>query len=390
MSDSEEDTRSAAEKIAALQKAYAAETKRGDQLLQQHAPSALTPLSGFYFACISCKRPGNVCAVEGKLKGCDVTWIVGAGDKASYEAAGAAKVVEGGGLCASRNLALALAFKAGKVCVQVSDDIKSLSFVASPEDSNWVKPKSIQAANERAKRAEVCVASLGRCAQYIESQARATDSKLGGTYPCGNPGQACGGPVVAAEHFIVGDFTVALPSPERFDESMTLKEDYDFTCTHIQAHGRVARCNRLLILAEHYVNAGGAVAVRNASREKANIKHLRTKWPGVFLGSPRGDTEVRLIWAKRDVTLGGDRIYEPDPRNKGRAIYDQEEAAKARAKRLAREAAGPSPPKAKKAKATQPKASPRAKPSTPPAVEGKRKRAPTAHFAFGAGKQSYS
>ena len=78
--------------------------------------------------------------------------------------------------------------------------------------------------------------------------------------------------VPAASHFVVGDFVVVQPSSQlRWDEAMTLKEDYDFTCQHIYEFGRVARCNRLLILAEHYVNAGGAVAIRNSKREAQNI-----------------------------------------------------------------------------------------------------------------------
>ena len=282
---------------------------------------------------------------------------------------------------------------AGKVCVQISDDIKSLSFVSSKHDTAaWVKPSSIQDANGRAKQATIAVASLKACAAYIDAQSLATNSKLGGTYPCGNPGQACGGPVVAASHFVVGDFVVVQPSSQlRWDEAMTLKEDYDFTCQHIYEFGRVARCNRLLILAEHYVNAGGAVAIRNSKREAQNIKHLRAKWPGVFLVSPRGPSEVRLIWAKRDVTIGGDRIYEPDPRNPGRAIYDQEEARRAREKRLAKEAGKPVhvDPAPERVKVPRPRKQ-KVAAETPAPRPGKRARKQTNHFAFSAGKsQSY-
>ena len=78
------------------------------------------------------------------------------------------------------------------------------------------------------------------------------------------------------------------------------------------------------LLAEHYVNEGGAVSIRNATEEKKNIKRLRSKWPGVFLGSPRGDSEVRLIWDKRDVVLGGNRVFETyDVRGK-LTVYDKE------------------------------------------------------------------
>jgi len=367
---------------------YATATARGDALLATAWGDAAKPLSGLFFAVISAKRPNNVKEMQKKLAGCDVTWIVGEGDVEAYTAAGANKCVEGGQLCASRNKALELAKAAGKPCVQISDDIKSISFVASHEDTaDWVKPDSIQVANLRAKQSEIAVASLGAVARYIDVQTRRAGCKLGGTYPCGNPGQALGGPVIAAEHFIVGDFIVVQPDALRFDEKMTLKEDYDFTCQHIHKHGRVARCNRLLILAEHYVNAGGAVAVRNKARESANIAHLRSKWPGVFLGSPRGSSEVRLIWAKRDVTLGGDRIYEPDPRNKGRAIYDQEEARRVREKRLSKAGlpvhVAPAPPRAPQPKKTRTAPAPA---PAPPSPRQLRARPKTAELGFPSSK----
>ena len=179
--------------------------------------------------------------------------------------------------------------------------------------------------------------SPGAAAQYIDYQSKQTNSKLGGTYPCGNAGQGCAMAPVAAEHFVVGDFFVSQPSATcRFDEELTLKEDYDFTCQHIHLYGRVARCNRLTLLAEHYVNEGGAVSIRNATEEKKNIKRLRSKWPGVFLGSPRGDSEVRLIWDKRDVVLGGNRVFETyDVRGK-LTVYDKDEQKDIRRKRLAK------------------------------------------------------
>ena len=37
----------------------------------------------------------------------------------------------------------------------------------------------------------------------------------------------------------------------KFDPSMTLKEDYDFTAAHLHTHGAVMRVNRLLMKALH-------------------------------------------------------------------------------------------------------------------------------------------
>jgi hypothetical protein len=100
--------------------------------------------------------------------------------------------------------------------------------------------------------------------------------------------------------FILGDFFVHDDSPCRFDETLTLKEDYDFTCCHLQRHGSVLRCNRMVLKVAHETNAGGAVAIRDSKgdNERRNIKILMRKWPGVFkLHSTRGDTEVKMKWS---------------------------------------------------------------------------------------------
>ena len=56
----------------------------------------------------------------------------------------------------------------------------------------------------------------------------------------------------------------------------------------------------------------------------------------MFLGRPRGDSEVRFIWDKRDVVLGGNRVFETyDVRGK-LTVYDKEEQKDIRRKRLAK------------------------------------------------------
>jgi len=85
------------------------------------------------------------------------------------------------------------------------------------------------------------------------------------------------------------------------------------------------------------------------------------------------------------VTIGGSRIFEPDPRNAGRAIYDQEEARAVRAKRLSKAAGqpvhvAPAPPKAPRAK--KPKAAAPAPPPAPPSPRQPRARAKTEKLGF--------
>eukprot|EP00971_Amphidinium_carterae_P141428 2802330-Amphidinium_carterae.1 len=63
--------------------------------------------------------------------------------------------------------------------------------------------------------------------------------RLGGVFPLGNHGMAFKKEAITTNNFILGDFFVADCSPCRFDTLMTLKEDYDFTCTHLEKYGSV-------------------------------------------------------------------------------------------------------------------------------------------------------
>merc|ERR1719331_2162772 len=127
--------------------------------------------------------------------------------------------------------------------------------------------------------------------------------KLGGVFPTANATLTLGTDEFSTEHFILGDFFVAEPSsPCRFDNTMTLKEDYDYTCSHISKHGSVLRCNRMFLTVKHSTNAGGAVAARDAAgaKEKYNVAVLQRKWPGVFrINNNRkviAGTEVVMNW----------------------------------------------------------------------------------------------
>merc|ERR1719395_187963 len=104
--------------------------------------------------------------------------------------------------------------------------------------------------------------------------------QLGGVFPTANPAMTMCFAEVSTEHFILGDFFVVDSSPCRFDNTMTLKEDYDFTCSHISKHGSVLRCNRMLLHVKHATNSGGAVAVRDGKGEKEryNIAILQKNW----------------------------------------------------------------------------------------------------------------
>merc|ERR1719491_283309 len=124
---------------------------------------------------------------------------------------------------------------------------------------------------------------------------------LGGVLPQANPAMGVGGEEFSHDNFILGDFFVVDKSSCKFDTDMTLKEDYDFTCSHLAAHGTVMRCNRMILRVKHATNKGGAVSERDqaGAKERRNIAILTRKWPGVFKPHGKRQNEVRLCWSNR-------------------------------------------------------------------------------------------
>merc|ERR1712032_1693783 len=124
--------------------------------------------------------------------------------------------------------------------------------------------------------------------------------KLGGVLPTSNIARGLAHPSVTTKNFVLGDFFVSdVRSDVRFDSRLTLKEDYDFTCSHIKRYGSVLRCNRMVLDVAHYTNSGGAVSIRNDSEEQKNIKILRKKWPKAIRAHPTRDNEVVLQWPSK-------------------------------------------------------------------------------------------
>jgi hypothetical protein len=247
----------------------------------------------------------------------DVLWVVGRGEADAYRRAGARRVVEGGSLCASRNRALDEAARARRLCVQLSDDLhelherlpeahrRYLGRAAAPLSTarggyaDWPLP-ALAAANALARRTPCVRRSPREAAAAVRAQMRAEGARLGGVYPLRNAGYAMQQRPATHRHFVVGDFMVIDPrTPCRFDPALALKEDYDYTAAHLREHGRVARCNRLFVVAEHRTNAGGAVDVRraDAAAEERAIATLRRKWGArAFAPHPRRAGEVVMRW----------------------------------------------------------------------------------------------
>lgn len=279
------------------------------KILSETERAALASPDEFLFCVVSARRTKTEEGVQDILTvqrhfqdaGVSPRWYVDKESLEEYLGLGLDAVV-GGKLIPARNLALDDAEKLGKVCVQVSDDIEKWQYIKQQECFTS-RPSSFAEANAAGATAERLQVSPVAAARFILAKMRCADEEpkpqLGGIYPLSNLGQCLKGLPYSRRNFIIGDFFIVDKSRCRFDTRMTLKEDYDLTCAHLQAHGSVMRCNRFVLFAKHETNAGGACSVRDSQgeRERENIRILRQKYPGAFFDNPRRPNQVVLSWA---------------------------------------------------------------------------------------------
>jgi hypothetical protein len=280
---------------------------------RNHLPKSATEI---HFAVISARRASDarslrtVCNVQAQLvaAGASPVWYVDQASLQAYKKLGLTVKV-GGKLVPARNMALRDAARLGKACAQISDDISHWDYyagdIAKLDQHLCSELNRLQLGNIAAKRARRLTVSPVAAAQFLLAKLRAANGpKLAGVFPLGNTGMAFGREAECPDGFILGDFFVTEGSSCRFDPQMTLKEDYDYTCSHLAKHGKVLRCNRMFIAAVHETNAGGAVSERDEAgkKERANIEILQKKWPGVFhINGRRGDTQVVMSWRRRRI-----------------------------------------------------------------------------------------
>lgn len=213
-----------------------------------------------------------------------LTWIVPHDEVLTYKEAlrdthaiVSGDVIAGGGLIDSRNLALDIAARDDLYCLQLSDDLRSVQWTNS---------------NDNKQRRTI---PLVDAVTVMEQVLLDTTFKLAGVAPTANA--FFYRERYSYRHFIVGDFILVHPDSEaRFDDNLTLKEDYDFTCQHWDRYGGAVRCNQILATFGHRTNKGGAVNYRTPALEEQNIAYLKQKWPGKFRDNPRREHEVLLKW----------------------------------------------------------------------------------------------
>merc|ERR1712232_1126346 len=293
-------------------------TDPDDRLFQVLSPTErkhLVAKDKFHLAVVSARRATSVSGIADIFTvqmqlleaGVTPTWYVDEDSLKDYQKLGL-KAVVGGKLTAARNKALRDANKAGKICVQVSDDISAWEY----RDGKVAKKREFNAMNKAWASAKRIIVSPVAAARFILAKMRGAEGprkpKLGGVYMIGSCSRAMVGDMVQRQHFILGDFFVVdVGSTIRFDESMSLKEDYDFSCAHIKKYGSNLRCNRMTLNVKHYSNSGGACSNRDKKgrEERRDIAILNRKWPKVFTPNWKRKGEVIMRW-KRDLAEGED------------------------------------------------------------------------------------
>ena len=93
--------------------------------------------------------------------------------------------------------------------------------------------------------------------------------------------------------FIGGPFTVHLPNPLRYDESMVPKEDYDMVLQHLNRFRRVLRLNKFHYSAKMGCSGtgqtGGCAVLRNRITEIERLQALQRKWGSKIVKIDKGE-----------------------------------------------------------------------------------------------------
>lgn len=229
--------------------------------------------NGVWIGIISHNRAANVSDMQ-RFAPLATWYVKDEADAAAYRVAGAEHISVSGGLIASRNRALEDAFARGLWCLQLSDDLRRMQFVA-------------------ARRKVVDIDLEQSIAMIREAMAR-TGAYLGGVAATSSRVFAKPEKPVSTAAFILGDFMLVKSTPLRFDVNLRLKEDYDYTAQHLKNYGRVARCNLLLMTFLHHDNPGGVVDNRTDALEDETIAYLKQKWGRVIVDHPRRPHQIIL------------------------------------------------------------------------------------------------
>lgn len=96
--------------------------------------------------------------------------------------------------------------------------------------------------------------------------------------------------------FCIGTMIGIINNELRFDPTLYLKEDYDFTIKNIIKYKKVARFNYITTKADHYNNPGGCCQQRKEDPNKESLycDRLLAKYPGITRRNPKRENEILI------------------------------------------------------------------------------------------------
>lgn len=227
---------------------------------------------------ISAGRPTNVPHMQTMLAPDEVTWVVPHSERHEYAQTGAHHVLPVAApppgehqLTTQRRAAHQHAAERGLVCIQSDDDAKSFRRV--------VDGKSFPVAWAVIRQAMLAAFD--------------GDTHLVGFPPTNNAYFARGKQLDYG--FILASLCATDVATPTWDTNLPLKEDYDLTCRHLDAYGRVARLDMYVVNYDHYTNRGGVVAQRTPKVEKNIADLLVCRWPRYLKHHPTRSGELSFI-----------------------------------------------------------------------------------------------
>ncbi len=88
---------------------------------------------------------------------------------------------------------------------------------------------------------------------------------------------------------ISGSFMGFLNNELSFDETMPLKEDYDYSIQNANVYRKLLRINYAYMIKKDHKNKGGCADYRTVEREKENMKLLQNKWGRKIVKQDKGN-----------------------------------------------------------------------------------------------------
>lgn len=234
-------------------------------------------------------RPHLVPAMTHLLHGVPHVWLVDRGEASAYTEQGAESVVSAtpySWVPEKRNMAIALAQQWGaRWCVMLDDDVKRFG---APYLNTDGKPRLRNLVGAEA-------------VQQLVATAEAEGAGFAACYDVWNAGWAHKRPAIERNKLLVtAACVVDTQRPERFDESLPVRSDYDLALQHMTTAGTAAvRVNHLVVDHNYGTEPGGCQDYRSPELIEATNARLLERWPEHLAPNSRRPGELRQIHRRR-------------------------------------------------------------------------------------------